>query len=160
MLRYALILFFVLCGAWLLLSGHWTAPLLSLGIASVLLVVLCAKRLGILDSEGLPLRLLPGLARYAPWLAGQIVSASVDVARRIVDPRLPISPSIIHVEADQRSAVGRVSYANSITLTPGTISLDVADNQIEVHALTEQAAEQLTRGEMARRVCAMEDGSC
>lgn len=160
MLRYALILFFMLSGAWLLLSGQWTAQLLSLGTASVLLVVLCAKRLGILDTEGLPLRLLPGLARYAPWLAGQIVSASVDVARRIVDPRLPISPSIIYVQADQRSAVGRVSYANSITLTPGTISLDVADNQIEVHALTNDAAEQLARGEMARRVCAMEDGSC
>lgn len=157
MLRYALILFFVLFGAWLLLSGQWTALLLSLGIASVLLVVLCAKRLGILDAEGLPLRLLPGLARYAPWLVGQIVSASVDVARRIVDPHLPISPSIIHVDASQHSAVGRVSYANSITLTPGTISLDVTDNQIEVHALTDDAAEELTQGEMARRVCAMED---
>ena len=93
------------------------------------------------------------------WLGRSSVPA-VDVARRIVDPRLPISPSIIHVEADQRTAVGRVSYANSITLTPGTISLDVADNQIEVHALTDDAAEQLARGEMARRVCAMEDGSC
>jgi len=150
----------LLSGAWLLLSGHWSAMLLGLGLVSVIAVVLLCVRLNILDSEGLPLKQVPGLVGYLPWLIGQIVSASLDVTRRILNPHLPISPTILHVDATQHSAVGRVSYANSITLTPGTISLDVADHQIEVHALTEDAAQELAQGEMARRVCTLEGKSC
>ena len=106
----------------------------------------------VLDDEGMPVQLLPGLIRYVPWLAGQVIRSNLDVARRIINPKLPISPSVIHVDAKRHTEVGRVTYANSITLTPGTISLDVSDETIEVHALTENAADDLASGEMARRV--------
>jgi multicomponent Na+:H+ antiporter subunit E len=151
-----LILSVLLAAAWLLLSGHFEPLLLGLGALSVAGVVACVSRLGTSDAEGLPLRLLPGLARYAPWLAWQIIVSSVDVAKRIVQPHLPIDPAVIRVPADQQSAPGRVTYANSITLTPGTISLDVAEAEIEVHALTSDAASELAGGEMGRRVRAME----
>ena len=152
-----LILFFLTTGLWLALSGHFEPLLLSLGLLSAAAVSFVSRRMGIIDAEGQPLELMPGLLRYAPWLAKEIVRACIDVAWRIVQPSLPIQPTIIRVPANQRTVTGRVSFANSITLTPGTISLDVADNQIEVHALTDGAAEKLTRGEMARRVCSMED---
>ena len=135
-----------------MLSGHTSPLLLSLGLLSVAAVVACASRLEVLDDEGVPVHLLPGLIRYAPWLIGQVIRSNLDVARRIVSPELPICPSVIKVNARHHTEVGRVTYANSITLTPGTISLDVSAETIEVHALTEDAANDLMSGEMARQV--------
>ncbi len=145
-------LLFILSGTWLLLSGHTNPLLLSLGLLSVAAVVACASRLEVLDDESVPVHLLPGLIRYVPWLIGQVIRSNLDVARRIVSPKLPIHPSVIKVDATHHTEVGRVTYANSITLTPGTISLDVSAETIEVHALTEDAANDLMSGEMARRV--------
>ena len=135
-----------------MLSGHTSPLLLSLGLLSVAAVVACASRLEVLDDEGVPVHLLPGLIRYVPWLIGQVIRSNLDVARRIVSPELPIYPSVIKVNAPHHTEVGRVTYANSITLTPGTISLDVSAETIEVHALTEDAAIDLMSGEMARQV--------
>ena len=141
---------------WLLLSGHYDLWFMGLGFISSASAVFLARRMGIVDAEGLPLDLVPGLLRYAPWLFGTVIQANFDVARRILHPRLPITPTVIRVPAEQRTAPGRVSYANSITLTPGTISLEVSDDEIEVHALSVDAAEDLQSGEMGRRVVALE----
>ena len=151
-MRKTITLLFILSGTWLLLSGHTSPLLLSLGLLSVTAVVACVSRLEVLDDEGVPVHLLPGLIRYVPWLIGQVIRSNLDVARRIVSPELPIHPSVIKVDATHHTEVGRVTYANSITLTPGTISLDVSAETIEVHALTEDAANDLMSGEMARRV--------
>jgi len=151
-MRKTITLLFILSGTWLLLSGHTSPLLLSLGLLSVTAVVACVSRLEVLDDEGVPVHLLPGLIRYVPWLIGQVIRSNLDVARRIVSPELPIHPSVIKVDATHYTEVGRVTYANSITLTPGTISLDVSAETIEVHALTEDAANDLMSGEMARRV--------
>ena len=151
-MRKTITLLFILSGTWLLLSGHTSPLLLSLGLLSVTAVVACASRLEVLDDEGVPVHLLPKLIRYVPWLIGQVIRSNLDVARRIVSPKLPIHPSVIKVDATHHTEVGRVTYANSITLTPGTISLDVSAETIEVHALTEDAANDLMSGEMARQV--------
>jgi multicomponent Na+:H+ antiporter subunit E len=151
-MRKTMTLLFILSGTWLLLSGHTNPLLLSLGLLSVAAVVACASRLEVLDDESVPVHLLPGLIRYVPWLIGQVIRSNLDVARRIVSPELPIHPSVIKVDATHHTEVGRVTYANSITLTPGTISLDVSAETIEVHALTEDAANDLMSGEMARQV--------
>ena len=153
-----LILFFLTTGLWLALSGHFDPLLLSLGLLSAATVTLVSHRMGVIDAEGQPLELMPGLLRYAPWLAKEIVRACIDVAWRIVQPSLPIQPTIIRVPANQRTVPGRVSFANSITLTPGTISLDVLEKEIEVHALTAESAADLESGEMGKRVEHLETG--
>ena len=153
-----LILFFLTTGLWLALSGHFDPLLLSLGLLSAATVSFVSRRMGIIDAEGQPLELMPGLLRYAPWLAKEIVRACIDVAWRIVQPSLPIQPTIIRVPANQRTVTGRVSFANSITLTPGTISLDVLEKEIEVHALTAESAADLESGEMGKRVEHLETG--
>ena len=155
-MKRALSLFLLLFAFWLLLSGHYDLWFMGLGFISSASAVFLARRMGIVDAEGLPLDLVPGLLRYAPWLFGTVIQANFDVARRILHPRLPITPTVIRVPAEQRTAPGRVSYANSITLTPGTISLEVSDDEIEVHALSVDAAEDLQSGEMGRRVVALE----
>lgn len=150
-------------GLWLLLSGHYDVPydvplLLGLGALAVVLVVTIARRMDRQDRKGQPVRLSPKSVLYWPWLAWQIVKANLDVARRIISPGMPIRPTLIRVNASQKSELGRVIYANSITLTPGTVSINVDGNTIEVHALTREAAQDLRRGEMDRRVREAEGG--
>ena len=146
----------VLFCLWLALSGYYLALILSLGALSVLLVTAIALRMEIVDHETYPVRFTWGVVSYWGWLMWQIVKSNIDVSRIILSPSLPISPNIVRVEASQRTKLGLVTYANSITLTPGTVSIDVSDDTIEVHALTREGARELEGGEMNRRASAME----
>ena len=94
--------------------------------------------------------------RYAPWLLWEVIKSNLNVARIIVDPRLPLSPRLIKVSTSQDTDLAQVIYANSITLTPGTITRDIRDHTIIVHALTEESAAILKTGEMDRRVAELE----
>lgn len=156
---HAISLVLVLFGTWLLLSGFFEPLLLGLGIVSCLVVGVIAHRMDMVDHEGHPIHLGWRALTYWIWLAMEIVKANLDVARRIVDPKLPIHPVLIQVKTSQRSELGQVIYANSITLTPGTVSIRVAENTILVHAVAEEMAKDLESGEMDRRVTAMEGAS-
>ncbi len=153
---HAISLALVLFALWLLLSGHYVPLLIGLGALSVLLVVTIALRMNVVDREGHPIHLSPKALLYWPWLAWEIVKSNVDVARRILSPTLPISPTVIRLKASQKSELGKVIYANSITLTPGTVSIDIDGDKIEVHALTREAAQALRTGDMDRRVTRFE----
>ena len=156
-MRYLLALIVVLLAIWLLWSGHYNRLMISFGIGSCLLVALLSHRMRIVDEEGAPVQLgLRPFTAYLPWLIKEIAVANVDVARRILHPKLPISPRMIRVKASQRGELGRVVYANSITLTPGTVSVDMAGDEIVVHALTREAAELEGESDMDRRVTALE----
>ena len=95
---------------------------------------------------------------YLPWLTVEIIKSNIDVAKRVWHPDLPISPTIITVKASQKTALGLVLHANSITLTPGTLSIDVEDGEIEVHSLTKELVAAFDDGEMDRRVTKLEGG--
>ena len=155
---HALGLWLVLFALWLLLSGHYVPLLLTFGVLSCALVVWIAARMDVIDHEAIPLQLGPGFLVYLCWLGKEITKANIDVARIILNPALPISPVMLRVPASQRSDVGKVIFANSITLTPGTVSVEVMDDEILVHAVTKDAAEGLALGEMDRRVSAVEGG--
>lgn len=155
-LKHAFNLSLFLFAIWLLLSGHYTPLLLVLGVLSTLLVVLLATRADLIDRDTQIILLKPSILLYWLWLGREIIKSNVDVARRILDPRMPISPNIFTVRAAQKTDLGRVTYANSITLVPGTVAMDVDEDVITVHALTQAAAADLKRGEMNRRVCSAE----
>jgi multicomponent Na+:H+ antiporter subunit E len=93
---------------------------------------------------------------YWPWLIKEIVKSAWDVSRIIVHSRLPITPTLTTVQSTQKTDLGRMIFANSITLTPGTISVRVGRGEILVHALTAEAAQGLRAGEMDRRVTELE----
>jgi multicomponent Na+:H+ antiporter subunit E len=142
---------------WLLLSGHYVPFLIGAGFACALLVVLFARRMDLVDHEGHPVHLAPrALVTYWPWLIKEMAKSAWSVSRIILDPKLPISPTLIKVKATQKTEVGRTTFANSITLTPGTISLEVGREEILVHALTRAGAQDLAGGEMDRRVTEFE----
>ncbi|NQU71730.1 MAG: Na+/H+ antiporter subunit E [Rhodospirillales bacterium] len=134
------------------MSGILTPLLIGLGVASCILVLIITIRMDIVDHESAPIHLTWRSILYMPWLAWEIVKANIDVARVVLHPRLPISPTLIHVKPTQKSDLALVFFANSITLTPGTISVDVGHGDILVHAITRDAAAGLENGEMDRRV--------
>jgi len=142
---------------WLLNSGHYTPLLIGFGVASSLFVVFLSWRMGIVDREGLPVHLVPRALLYSPWLFKEIFKANVDVAQRVLTPFEPdISPRLFDTGVTQKSDLGRVIYANSITLTPGTVSIGVRGSYIVVHAIAEDVADGLQEGEMDRRVTWLE----
>ena len=149
----------VLMTIWLLLSGHYEPLFFFLGAASVALVVWVAIRMDVVDHEGHPIQLTFRLLAYIPWLTLEIVKSNLHVARRVLDPRLPVSPRVFTVRASQKTAVGRTIYANSITLTPGTVTIDVRGKVLEVHALTDDSADALKSGLMDARVVHFEGKS-
>jgi multicomponent Na+:H+ antiporter subunit E len=155
-LRHAINLGVFLFALWLLLSGHYTPLLLLLGIVSTLLVVFLTTRADLIDRETQPVLIKPSVLLYWAWLGREIIKSNIDVSRRILSPSLPISPTIFTLRASQKTELGRVTYANSITLVPGTVTVDVDEDIFTVHALTQEIAADLKRGEMNRRVCEVE----
>ena len=156
-LKHAFNMSLFLLAIWLLLSGHYTPLMLTLGVLSTLFVVFLATRADLIDRETQPTLLKPSVLLYWFWLGREIIKSNIDVARRILNPRLPISPNIFTVRAGQKTELGRVTYANSITLVPGTVTVDIDEDVFTVHALTQAAAADLKRGEMNRRVCNVEN---
>lgn len=141
---------------WLLLSGYFEPFLIGAGAASALAVVWFAHRMEVIDHEGHPIHLGWSALMYWPWLFKEIAKSAWDVSKIIVNPHLPVTPQLVRVKTTQRTTVGLVTYANSITLTPGTISVEVGDGTILVHALTREGAAALMEGEMDRRVTRFE----
>lgn len=143
---------------WLLLSGLYTPFLLAAGAGCTLAVWWLARRMQLIDREGFPLHLLGRvLFSYWPWLVKEIVKSAWDVSRRILDPRQPISPTLVEFTPSQKTALGLVIHANSITLTPGTITVEAEPGRFLVHALTAEGAAGLAGSEMDRRCRALED---
>ena len=141
----------LLYGVWLLWSGHTEVLLLSLGVASCVLVVILGTRLKLLDNEGYPLSIGPRLVLYVPWVLWQIVLANIATAKAILQPKR-VHSHLIHVPVGQRTVIGQVIHANTITITPGTVSLDLRDHRILVHALTDDAASDESASTLDDRV--------
>jgi len=110
----------------------------------------------VIDGESQPLNLTFTLPLYLIWLIKEVVIANIAVAGNVWKGNQTINPSVFRVTANQKTDIGIVIYANSITLTPGTVSIDLEGNEILVHALTDDSAADLLTGEMDRRVCRVE----
>ena len=150
-----LVLLLPLVAAWLLWSGIYKPLLLGLGLFSCLLTIYIKHRMQYFETEVFALRFGRRLIGYWFWLAKEVVRSSLDVARIVLSPSLPISPQVVTVKASCEDPVDQAILANSITLTPGTVALDVYQGEITVHALTSAGADELKKGEMDRRVAAL-----
>ncbi|MEH6636100.1 MAG: Na+/H+ antiporter subunit E [Halioglobus sp.] len=136
--------------SWVLWSGIYKPILLWLGLFSCLLSVWLAERLGFFQ-HALPLRVLLRLPAYWWWLLGEVIKSSLVVARLVLSPSLPISPTMVELRTTEASDVGKVILGNSITLSPGTVTIDVHENRLLVHCLTRESALDLMKHEAQRR---------
>ena len=162
-MKYGVGLTAILVVLWLTLSGHFTTsgnyPLLMVqAVLSVAAAVALTIRMRILDSETVPLgRLLPMLP-YWGWLGGEIVSANIAVLKLIMKPEVDIEPRMVHVPVDMRSGLGRCVFANSITLTPGTVTVDIDDDGFLIHALDKSLTDSSGFADMQTRSDLASDG--
>ena len=147
---------FSLAALWLLLSGYFIPLILALGVASITVVIWLAHRMDVIDNESYPIHMVPKGFLYYPWLALEIIKSNLAVALAILRGSDALQPQVFKLKATQLSDVGRVTYANSITLTPGTVSIFIDGDEITVHALTPGAKKDLENGEMGRRVSLLE----
>ena len=128
---------------WLGLSGLYTVFILVLGLLSILLVLWLNHRMQITDNEILPLKLLIKLPKYWYWLFFQIIKANLHVVKKIWQPTLDIQPQFSTVASPYKHNMTRVIQANSITLTPGTITVCINNNELLVHSLTDKTKQDL-----------------
>jgi multicomponent Na+:H+ antiporter subunit E len=154
-LSSVLLLLLILAISWLLWSGLYKPLVVGLGAFSCLLSAYLAYRMGFFRHQAL-LRLLPRLPGYWLWLLRDIIVSSLEVAKLILKPSLPISPSVVLLKSEAQTDVGQVILGNSITLSPGTVTLDVHEGQLLIHCLTRESARQLQNGEANRRAAALE----
>ena len=153
---HAISLCLLLAGMWLAFSGHYTPLILSFGVFSVALCIFLTMRMDLIDHEGVPVHLGLSAVGYWAWLLKEIVKANLDVSRRVLQHEPDISPVMFSASTSQRTDVGQVTYANSITLTPGTVSVYLEDGVIQVHALTQSGADDILSGAMDARVTRLE----
>lgn len=151
-LAFALVLFLF----WIALSWHFSGAFLVLGLGSSLFVVWLSARMQLGGDDGAPVGAVVRLIKYSVWLLKEIAVSNIKVARIILDPTLPVRPVLFYAPSAQKSGLGVFIFANSITLTPGTISIDISDSndQILVHALHENLSWGPQSCEMDARLAA------
>jgi len=146
--------FWVMLVFWVVMSGMFDAFHLSLGVLSCLLVAHFSHDL-LLAGGGVRswARDFAGVLLYLPYLFKEIVLANLQVAYIVLHPRMLdlIDPSLVRFKTTLKRPISKVTFAQSITLTPATISVSIDDDEFTVYALTRSAAESLP-GEMERRV--------
>ena len=145
----------LLVAAWLFWSGFFKPLLLGLGAFSCLLVLYLSHRMRLFDSDIFALRFNFTLFRFWGWLGKEIFLSSLEVARIVLNPKRPISPTVIKFDTVCDHVVDRAILGNSITLTPGTLTLNIEGSKLTVHCLTSKGARNLQSGEMERRVAAL-----
>ena len=155
-MKHTVSLFITLSAFWLLNSGHYSLLILFLGFASITLVLVIANKMDVIDQESQPIHLKSNIFGYFWWLIKEIVQANITVVKHIWLSGESISPTLKKIKISQQTDMGKVIYANSITLTPGTVAIDLVDDEIIVHALLLKDVESLETGEMDRRVTMLE----
>ena len=148
------ILFFILFSLWLLMSGHYNVLIISLGIISCAFCVYVAKRGKLIDDEGLPIFFMPRLLNYLIWLFKEILKSNLSTAKVIINGK--VEPETFNVKTSQVTDVAKVTYANSITLTPGTVTTKIQKGVFEVHALNSDFGNDVRTNEMDKKVTWLE----
>ena len=142
----------LLFALWLGLSGQISILMCSLGLASTLFVVYISHRMDVIDHETYPAHMTFLLLHFWLFLAREVIIANIDVLKRIFKPGKNISPQLFELPLTQKTDLSRVIYANAITMTPGTVSVNLDSKTITVHTLSIEAAEDLRSGRMANAV--------
>jgi len=149
---------FLLAVFWIINSGHFDFLLLSFGVLSVAIVIVVNRIITRVNEEYHPPIILSlRLPFYILWLVKEIIKSNIDVIRCIWQRKPAIEPRVIRVKASQETDLMRVLYANSITMTPGTVTLEIEGDEFTVHALTRASREGVESGDMDRRVRSLEN---
>ena len=163
-LRGVIIQGLLLLGLWLHLSGHYDLFHITIGIVSVGLVMFInapLKNFKFFHDDYSPWSSLKikGLISYFTWLLGEIITSGFQVAYLVLHPKMPINPHLIKFQVKMPNLAAKIILGNSITLTPGTVTVELSEDEFLVHLLTPQSAKNLINGKMAIKVARIFDRS-
>lgn len=154
-----LIMFFLLLFFWSIIDGKITVESVLLGSSASLLILYLNKDILFTSRDGGPvtLRFLWHYITLIGVLIVEIVKSNIAVAKIVLDPKLPIEPSFVRVPVKFRKDFNKVLYGNVVTLTPGTLTVDIVGDEYVIHALTREAADGLTGSELEEHVLRLEE---
>jgi multicomponent Na+:H+ antiporter subunit E len=138
-----------LFGLWILLSGKLDAFHLSIGFFGAALIAWINTEPQHLDEPPLP---LARLVLYLPWLFWEVVKSSLNITKIILDPKLPINPRLVQYPTNLGSNTAVVLLGNSITLTPGTVTIEVSSSKLVIHALDDESSNELESRSMEQKI--------
>ena len=144
---------------WFAMSGVYTPLIVSMGVVSIIITMILSQRLGVIDRESSPYARFPMFLAYWSWLVVEIIKANWRVVRACLRAELDINPALVKVKTTCRSDLAKTTFANSITLTPGTVTLSIDGDKMLIHALYEEDAEPSAFAEMDRRSAWAADGA-
>lgn len=150
--------FLLLLGFWLLLSGRFNPLFIGMGVASSLLISRAVTPLfeHTIGPAGVHPRVRTGrLLVYIGWLLGRMLVSALQIAWIVLNPRVPPKPGIVRLRTDLRSPAARAMLANSITLVPGSMTLEMDADELTVHSFTPDAVEDLATAAMQNRIAAI-----
>ncbi len=124
---------FLLFITWILLAGMTTEEVIFGGLVALLVTLLFLPRLRILGDIKFSLKAIIYFIRYIFVFSWELIKSNLDVARRVISPKLPINPGIVKVKTKLKTPLGRAFLANSITLTPGTLTVEMKGEYFYIH---------------------------
>ena len=134
--------FVTLLLVYLLLAGFQVDEVILGSIVSAALTLIMVKYINLQVDILFPVKLVKFVFIYIPVFIWKLILANLDVARRVLSPKIPLNPGIVKVKTDLKGDLGKLTLANSITLTPGTLSIDVEEDYIFVHAIDVKGKDQ------------------
>ncbi len=148
-----------LAALWFALSGETGVLFLFFGLLSVLASIWLAARLEIIDRDASPWHRLPSLLLYHFWLLWQIIKSNIEVIASVLNPTKAVDPGTVDLDLSCRSDLAKTTFANSITLTPGTVTIDIDKGVMTVHALNKTNATPQSFAQMERLASRASDGA-
>ena len=149
-----IIYFIILFVLWLVLSGYLKTLLLFFGLVSVLFVIWMSYRANALEEDSLPIKLILKLPFYWLWLFKEIFKSGIITTALIWNGKFV--PQLFRIKASQKSTTGIANYANAITLTPGTVTIEVEKKTLLVHALNKKLSEDLQSEDMDKVITGLD----
>ncbi|HLT64619.1 MAG TPA: Na+/H+ antiporter subunit E [Pseudohongiella sp.] len=149
---HTLSLLLILTAFWLLNSGLFKPLIFMMAAVSIGLVLFISARMKIIDEESQPVHLTRRVPGYYLWLLKELFVSNAQVVSTIWKGSAGLQPAMATIPMNAMSDMGKVIYANSISLTPGTVTTEVTDNSITVHALDKSSIAAIASGELEERV--------
>lgn len=149
---HLVVLTIVLIITWLGLSGFFKPLLLSLGAVSIAITLMFAVRTGFFNQAFGITKMAARLPGYWLWLLLEIIKSAIQVSRIVLSPKLPMNHRMVKLTLDDDEPMPGVILGNSITLSPGTITVDIDGRDVIVHCISEEGAQDMESGELLRRI--------
>ena len=138
---------------WILLSGEFTFILITSGVVASLITAYLSHDIFIGKADiKVEIRRVFRFLRYLPWLLWQVILSNIEIAYLVLNPKPLIDPQLVRFKPDLKTDLGIVTLAHSITLTPGTVTVEANREEFIIHAIWHKSAEGIISGEMQQKV--------